>query len=165
MHSRIFYIAHGTCADSFSPSVIINLCLLHSQSLQNDEKAIFIEAVKTLLKEKETELVGKIEKFKTEKAGEKTDAGAIGQMIARLPILQELFYWSSNSAEVSIFWKRALELPESEILPLTNMTTRLVQKCVSLACDTMVNHIEELLTKSPFEMTVPYGVISVLAKG
>ncbi|CBY35789.1 unnamed protein product [Oikopleura dioica] len=83
-------------------------------------------------------------------------------MIARLPILHELFYWSSNSAEISIFWKRALNLSESEILPLTNMTSRLIQKCISLACETMVNHIEELLTKSPFEMEVPYGVISVL---
>jgi len=151
--------------EKLTTSVVINLCLLHSQSLKEDEKNIFIEAVKTLFKEKETELVGKLEIFKNEKANLKSDAGAIGQMIARLPILHELFYWSSNSAEISIFWKRALNLSESEILPLTNMTSRLIQKCISLACETMVNHIEELLTKSPFEMEVPYGVISVLGKG
>ena len=38
---------------------------------------------------------------------------------------------------------------------------RLVTKTVSLACDALAIHVEELLVASPFELTRPYGVVSV----
>ena len=38
---------------------------------------------------------------------------------------------------------------------------RLVTKTVSLACDALACHVEELIIASPFELTRPYGVVSV----
>ena len=37
----------------------------------------------------------------------------------------------------------------------------MVTKTVSLACDALAIHVEELLVASPFELTRPYGVVSV----
>ena len=96
---------------------------------KNGEIRLLLTETKGFLKNREAELVGLVEKFRNEqiednKNTEPSTAGAIGLMMARIPLMFQICYWASNTAEVAIFWKRGLEQAESDITSLYAISQR-----------------------------------------
>lgn len=114
------------------PATLIGKCFLHGHfNLKNDEIRTLLLETKTFLKSRETELVSLVEKFRSDQVLEKESisdepntAGAIGLMMARIPLMFQVCYWASNAAEIAIFWKRALDQQDSDITSLYSMSQR-----------------------------------------
>ena len=117
--------------DPLLPSTLVSMCILHAHfNLKNGELRQLLSETKTFLKTRESELVAAVELFRAEQiesanlATEPNTAGAIGLMMARIPLMFKICYWASNAAEIAIFWKRGIEQNESEITSLYAMAQR-----------------------------------------
>jgi hypothetical protein len=121
--------------DPLLPSTLLSMCLLHAHLIfKGDEGRKFLADIKAALKIKEAELVGMVEKFKNDaieseqNGSQKNTAGAIGLMMARIPLMFQICYWASNAAEIAIFWKRGIDQNESEITSLYAISQRFNKK-------------------------------------
>ena len=118
------------------PATLIGKCFLHAHfNLKNDDLRSLLLETKTYLKSRESELVSLVEKFRSDQMSEKetqseepNTAGAIGLMMARIPLMFQVCYWASNAAEIAIFWKRALDQQDSDVTSLYSMSQRYVSK-------------------------------------
>ena len=119
--------------DPLLPSTLITMCILHAHlSYKNGELGRLLSETKAFLKNREAELVGLVEKFRNDqieesKSATPSTAGAIGVMMARIPLMFQICYWASNAAEIAIFWKRGIEQDESDITSLYAISQRSVE--------------------------------------
>ena len=116
--------------DPLLPSTLISMCFIYAhQNFKSGEIRLLLSETKGFLKNREAELVGLVEKFRNDQIEESQNcepnrAGAIGLMMARIPLMFQICYWASNTAEIAVFWKRGLEQAESDITSLYAISQR-----------------------------------------